>query len=801
MSTNLNDLPDNLLAKEPKHENGKLKPGCYLFTHTLDVVRAAETVLTTIEKDFQRFFKLTEDQMERLRATALLAAFCHDLGKANDSFQAMVSKKRKDQAIRHEHLSTLIISLPEVKSWLSGFSQADFEVARLLVLGHHLKAVSDKFEDTKDHRFVKFARPMTQEKSFVVYSDHQQFKKLLERLCHSPFSLPHPTFVVPRQWSFFADGEGKHVGELRTQILREFGQLVQALKKDEGRLNLLMAAKAVLLTADAAASGLRRENKHLAKWIIESLEKGKTADDIERILSKRRDEVEGRERANGNPSFVFVERTFQTQTASLGDRAMLLSPCGSGKTYAAYLWIKEKLKTRPRWKAIFLYPTTGTATEGFKDYASHDEDAALLHSRAEFDLDGMFQNPDDRSQNDYLVEKRLFALGFWPDAIFSATADAFLSFLQNSYSSLCLLPVLARSVVVIDEIHSFDASMFSALLEFLQRFDVPVLMMTASLQKERRERLVKARPDLRVYPQDEDMDLLEDLRLSADFPRYQIHYQSGKWANSEEEICPEEMLRRAREAYSKNLKVLWVVNTVNRCIKIARKLETENAFCYHSRFMYEDRVGRHRTVINAFRPASKGGVIAVTTQVCEMSLDLDADVLITEAAPASSLIQRLGRCKRNADGRDLDVPPGEVHIYQPVAPNPYGELIDSGNVLLSKLNLSSPIKQSELTAVLGEINPVKEREKLCLFTTPMWESYSGDYRLTDEYTVSAVLESRLKKFQELQSTRQSTAGIILQAPARFSGRRSGIWLAVVPDESESNRYRYCAKYGLREVNL
>src|SRR5882762_2708223 len=124
MNAKPEDTPDNLLAKEEKYETGKLKPGCYLFTHTLDVIRATEIILKIVEKKFQRFFKLTEDQMACLRATALLAAFCHDLGKANDNFQNMVSKKRRDQVIRHEHLSALLISLPEVRSWLSGFSQA-----------------------------------------------------------------------------------------------------------------------------------------------------------------------------------------------------------------------------------------------------------------------------------------------------------------------------------------------------------------------------------------------------------------------------------------------------------------------------------------------------------------------------------------------------------------------------------------------------------------------------------------------------------------------------------------------------
>src|SRR5947209_13201425 len=107
------NLPVNLLAKSiPK--DGKLRDGCYLLTHTIDVVNAAEEILDTIGNDIQRFFCLSESQRLNLRATARLAAFCHDLGKANDSFQAMITKARKDQVIRHEHLSTLLMSLPEM---------------------------------------------------------------------------------------------------------------------------------------------------------------------------------------------------------------------------------------------------------------------------------------------------------------------------------------------------------------------------------------------------------------------------------------------------------------------------------------------------------------------------------------------------------------------------------------------------------------------------------------------------------------------------------------------------------------
>ena len=55
--------------------------------------------------------------------------------------------------------------------------------------------------------------------------------------------------------------------------------------------------------------------------------------------------------------------------------------------------------------------------------------------------------------------------------------------MQYGYGAICMLPVLADSVIVIDEVHSFDPGMFSALKRFLQFFDVPVLCMTATLHQ------------------------------------------------------------------------------------------------------------------------------------------------------------------------------------------------------------------------------------------------------------------------------------------------------------------------------
>ena len=140
-----------------------------------------------------------------------------------------------------------------------------------------------------------------------------------------------------------------------------------------------------------------------------------------------------------------------------------------------------------------------------------------MHATSAFDLQGMFANSDDpRDEVSYEVDRRLFSLGFWGRRAFSATVDQFLAFLQYGYGPVCMLPVLADSVVVIDEVHSFDRNMFAALKEFLKRFDVPVLCMTATLPNDRRGELT-GECGLKEYAEKPG-----ELKEIAEAPRYRL---------------------------------------------------------------------------------------------------------------------------------------------------------------------------------------------------------------------------------------------------------------------------------------
>lgn len=101
-------------------------------------------------------------------------------------------------------------------------------------------------------------------------------------------------------------------------------------------------------------------------------------------------------------------------------------------------------------------------------------------------------------------------------------------------------------------------------------------------------------------------------------------------------------------------RIVVVVNQVRRAQELFRQANArqsefggEGAIrCLHSRFFRSDRNATEAWLRKAFEKCAADPALLITTQVVEAGVDISAEVLLTEMAPANSLTQRAGRCAR-----------------------------------------------------------------------------------------------------------------------------------------------------------
>lgn len=787
-------MADTVLAKSPyTRPDGSIQ--CVtLDAHARDVLEASDLMFgtpgspTRLATQWLRFFKLPETCFNAFVNNLRLAALFHDLGKANDGFQQMV-RRQGHQDIRHEHLSALMLWSPEMRQWLQqSVLQAAGVVPEIVVgavLSHHLKAKHDNLARPRHEFGVS--------DEIRVYAAAPEVCAVLERAAALFTVKPADLSDQAGVWCFSTLRTKGDIDGRRRELQHALGAFEYALERQHERRRLLMAVKAALLAVDSAGSAAPRLGISLPGWLNRAFtdQERLTGDKIHELVITPR--VEELTRAGRWKGF----QDFQTDAATLGARALLVAGCGSGKTLAAWIWAAAQLEKHEATRILFLYPTRATATEGFRDYVSWagPEEAALSTGTARYDLQGLFSNhpsaQEARREGDYSVEERLFALAYWDRRVFSATVDSFIACMANRYAALCLMPLLVDSIVIVDEVHSFDKNMRRSLERMLAEFNIPMLCMTASLPAQQREALVKA-GGLTLYPP--DLAAFPTLERESQAPRYRVHA-----ATSEEEA-----LTIALEAIKAKRRVMWVVNTVARCQDVARELtaalgDSEDGqrivSCFHSRFKLEDRKARHAEVIEAFKrmpgeiAGEQDGRILVTTQVCEMSLDLDADVLITELAPIPALIQRMGRCCRNLEpGRE----PGDVYAYRPDGVLPYtAQEIDQGEAFVARLAGENATSQAALADLLEELvaaTSEDEPRRRSAFpdSGPYALSREDSFRDENDFVVDAVLDGDVEAWLSAKARGQPTDRFVVPVPRRHAkpDPRLGEFLR----RAESTRY-------------
>lgn len=259
----------------------------------------------------------------------------------------------------------------------------------------------------------------------------------------------------------------------------------------------------------------------------------------------------------------------------------------------------------------------------------------------------------------------------------AGTVDqALLAVLQTRHVFVRLFG-LAHKTVVIDEVHAYDTYM-SALLErlltWLAALGCRVVLLSATLPRQRRERLVAAYAQgLALLPHGNAL-APADLPPPVPYPRltWMTPKQAGarnvgisaqrrkeinvRWLT---ETTPDELGQLLHEALADGGCAAVICNTVRSAQETYRALQPNFAGqasdggpvldLLHARFLVRDREEREQRALARF---GKGGTrpdraVLVATQVIEQSLDLDFDLMVTELAPADLVLQRAGRLHRH----------------------------------------------------------------------------------------------------------------------------------------------------------
>lgn len=239
--------------------------------------------------------------------------------------------------------------------------------------------------------------------------------------------------------------------------------------------------------------------------------------------------------------------------------------------------------------------------------------------------------------------------------------QALLSVLPSRHQSLRLLGLMRR-VLILDEVHAFDAYMqqeMAALLEFHAGLGGSAILLSATLPLHIRERLTRAfakglGPDIRPVPHSSDYPLATVCARSVGMSA-KVKSQQGRARRLPVRFLrsPEEGVREVEQAAADGKAVLYVRNTVDDALGTYTELRERGlgALLFHSRFALTDRLGVEREITRRFGKWSKAsdrrGQILVATQVVEQSLDLDFDAMVTDLAPIDLLVQRAGRLWRH----------------------------------------------------------------------------------------------------------------------------------------------------------
>ena len=367
---------------------------------------------------------------------------------------------------------------------------------------------------------------------------------------------------------------------------------------------------------------------------------------------------------------------------------------GSGKTEAALMLAHRLMAAKRADGLYFALPTMATANAMFDRIGDAKRflfppnsfpstilahGARDLHNRFR-SLNAVWDTTEDEHSNrsdisasdadgtaseacsEWISDDR--RLAFLADAGAGTVDQALLSVLPSRFQALRLLGLMRR-VLILDEVHAYDAYMnqeIRTLLEFQAGLGGCAIILSATLPLSVRDQLAAA--FARGLGEQNDIERL--LTCTSGYPSASVvtsgyaecvavNARADQARNLPVHFLPtwKTGLDVVTDAHREHKAVIYIRNTVDDAFEAWEELTTKRgipATIFHARFALGDRLRIEGQVTKKFGKAStpqdRAGVL-ISTQVVEQSLDLDFDVMVSDLAPIDLLIQRAGRLWRH----------------------------------------------------------------------------------------------------------------------------------------------------------
>lgn len=389
-----------------------------------------------------------------------------------------------------------------------------------------------------------------------------------------------------------------------------------------------------------------------------------------------------------------------TELPDGGTLVIIEDVTGAGKTEAAQIFVHRLMAAGRASGAYWAMPTQATANAMyerqrkmisalFEKSADRLPSLVLAHGQskhhegfrstvlehcapladAALDTDDEGGEPSTVACAAFLADDR--RKGLLADVAAGTIDQALLGVLPSKFNTMRLLG-LAEKVLVLDEVHAYDAYMreeIRALLRFQAALGGSAILLSATLPQALRASLVRAWGEGARNNSHRASGQAETTIDGIDVPYPLATVVSESCAIREAPLAAaksshrsvpvrfvhdtEDVADRICDAAARGEAVAWIRNTVDSCMEAAELLRDRGLepVVFHARFAQCDRQTREKEVMAMFGRHSKGperAQVLVATQVVEQSLDLDFDMLVTDLAPIDLIIQRVGRLWRHA---------------------------------------------------------------------------------------------------------------------------------------------------------